>query len=153
VRELRHQSTRHTLVLDAPASLPTVDVDPDRISQVVTNLVTNAVRYSPNGGEIRVSGTAHEGTVVVSVRDQGIGIPPDRAGRIFEKFYRVDNAVTRAVGGTGLGLAISRELVEAHGGRMWVESTPGVGSTFTFSLPVAAPAPSGEEQPLAAAHP
>lgn len=152
-REMRHLSTRHTLVLDEPMDLPTIDVDPDRISQVVTNLVSNAIRYSPNGGEIRLRGAVHEGTVMVSVSDQGIGIPADRVERIFEKFYRVDNPVTRAVSGTGLGLAISRELVEAHGGRMWVDSTPGVGSTFSFSLPVASPTASDVAQPMAAARP
>jgi signal transduction histidine kinase len=150
-RELRHLSTRHTIVLDAPATLPAVDVDPDRVSQVVTNLVTNAVRYSPDGGEIRVRAALQGDTVIVGVSDRGIGIPADRVGRIFEKFYRVDNSVTRSVGGTGLGLAISRELVESHGGRMWVESTPGAGSTFSFTLPVASLMPSAEAQPLAAA--
>jgi signal transduction histidine kinase len=150
-RELRHLSTRHTIVLNAPATLPAVDVDPDRVSQVVTNLVTNAVRYSPDGGEIRLRAARQGDTVIVSVSDQGIGIPADRVGRIFEKFYRVDNSVTRSVSGTGLGLAISRELVEAHGGRMSVESTPGAGSTFSFSLPVASPIPSAAPQPLAAA--
>ena len=155
VRELRHLSTRHAIVLEAPADLPTVEVDGDRISQVITNLVTNAVRYSPNGGEIRLRGADHDGAVVISVTDRGIGIPPDRIGRIFEKFYRVDNPTTRAVGGTGLGLAISRELVEAHGGSMWVDSTPGVGSTFSFTLPVAPPLTQSDEaaQPLAAARP
>jgi len=144
IREARHLSSQHTITLQAPADLPPADADPDRVAQVVTNLVGNAVRYSPDGGEIRVRAEVRAGTVVVSVADQGIGIPANRLGQVFEKFYRVDNQVTRAVGGTGLGLAISRELVQAHGGDVWVESTPGQGSTFSFSLPLA------QENPVSA---
>jgi signal transduction histidine kinase len=135
VREARQSTERHTLALRLPSNLPSIEADADRVSQVVTNLITNAVRYSPDGGEIRVAAEARPDAVVVSVSDQGIGIPADRLGQVFEKFYRVDNRVTRTVSGTGLGLAISRELVQAHGGDIWVESTPGRGSTFSFSLP------------------
>jgi signal transduction histidine kinase len=154
VQELGHLSTRHTIVLEGLPDLPSIDADPDRLAQVITNLVTNAVRYSPDGGQIRVRAEVRDGAVVTSVADQGIGIPADRLGRIFEKFYRVDNRVTRAVGGTGLGLAICRELIQAHGGDVWVESTAGVGSTFSFSLPLAretpVSAPGGEPEGAAA---
>ena len=154
VHGLRHLSTRHSIALQVPAGLPLANADPDRVGQIVTNLVSNAVRYSPDGGEIRVRAEVRGGAIVTSVSDQGIGIPSDRVGRIFEKFYRVDNKVTRAVGGTGLGLAITRELVQAHGGEIWVDSIPGQGSTFSFSLPLAretpASAPVGEPAEAAA---
>lgn len=144
VGELRHISAAHELRLDLPTDLPDVDVDPDRIRQVIGNLVTNAVRYSPAGGEIVVSARQVETDVQIDVRDSGIGIPADRLDRIFEKFYRVDNELTRHVSGTGLGLAICRELVESHGGRIWVASRPGAGSTFSFTLPAAAPIESSQ---------
>jgi signal transduction histidine kinase len=126
----------HPVRIDVEPGLPAVDADPERIGQVVRNLVSNAIRYSPEGGEVDVRAARENGLVRVSVVDRGIGIPADRQQRIFEKFYRVDNELTRKVNGTGLGLAISRELVEAHGGRIWVESSPGHGSTFSFTVPV-----------------
>jgi signal transduction histidine kinase len=132
----QHLTAEHQLVLDWPAD-PWVRADLPRVLQVVTNLVNNAIKYSPDGGEIRVAGRAQGGSLYVSIADQGVGIPPRERDKIFDRFHRVDGDLARRVSGTGLGLAICRGLVEAHGGRIWVESEPGVGSTFTFTLPIA----------------
>jgi signal transduction histidine kinase len=136
--ELSGTSALHPIAVEVTPDLPPVDADPDRVAQVVRNLIANAIRYSPTGGEVRVRAMRDGEEVAIAVVDRGIGIPPDRLERIFEKFYRVDNELTRKVEGTGLGLAISRELVEAHGGRIWAESAPGRGSTFYFTLAAAA---------------
>ncbi len=126
------------LRVDAPEGLPTIRGDAARLGQVVVNLVHNAVKFSPEGGEIVVQVRPDDADVVTSVRDHGMGIPPDAQGRVFERFYKVDRARLRAEagGGTGLGLAIARHVVEQHGGRIWVESAEGSGSTFSFALPV-----------------
>jgi signal transduction histidine kinase len=108
---------------------------------VLANLVENAVKYSPSGGRVHLSLWRQEGRVLFAVRDEGLGIPPREQEHIFEKFYRLDPNLTRGVGGTGLGLYICRELVRRMGGRIWVASREGEGSTFFFELPVA----SGEE--------
>ena len=102
---------------------------------MLTNLVTNAIKYSPDGGPIDIRASLQGDEVVVSVSDRGTGIPADRLGRLFEVFYRVDNGVTRRTKGAGLGLSLCKHLVEAHGGRIWVESEVGVGSRFSFSVP------------------
>jgi signal transduction histidine kinase len=122
--------------------LPAVAADPDMLRQVLANLVENAVKFSPGGGQVSVSLERHEGRVLFAVRDEGLGIPPREQERIFEKFFRLDPNLTRGVGGTGLGLYISRELVRRMGGRIWVASSEGEGSTFFFELP----AVSAEEQ-------
>ena len=124
--------------LSAPSSLPALAADPNKVAQVLTNLVDNAVKYSPDGGQVAVALEQHNHHVRFSVRDEGLGIPPTEQQRIFEKFYRLDPNLTRGVGGTGLGLYISRELVYRMGGRMWVSSELGEGSTFYFELPAAA---------------
>ena len=119
-------------------------MDVERIQQVVTNLLHNAVKFTPPGGSIRLSAVENEATngrarqVVIDVRDTGIGIPREDVTRVFERFYKSDRARTRGSGGTGLGLSIARHLVEAHGGRIWVKSKVGKGSTFSFTLPLAA---------------
>jgi two-component system phosphate regulon sensor histidine kinase PhoR len=124
-----------------PTAVPPVRGDEARIGQVFVNLLHNAVKFSPDGGDVRVTVRRVEADVVVAIADQGVGIPRSAQARIFERFYKVDRARVRGeVGGTGLGLAIARHIVEQHGGRIWVESEEGVGSTFLFSLPVAAPA-------------
>lgn len=142
VEEFRLSATQHDIVAVIAPDLPTLWLDPRRIRQVLYNLLANAVRYSPDGGQITVSVARStddgEPGVVVAVRDQGIGIPADKLSRIFEKFYRLPTA-GRQSRGLGLGLAICKQLVEAHGGRIWVESVEGKGSTFFFKLPLRAP--------------
>ena len=129
-----------TLRVDAPRSLPAVLGDAARLAQVYVNLLHNAVKFSPDGGDVTVS-VGLEGTRVVSaVADHGVGIPRAAQARIFERFYKVDRARVRGeTGGTGLGLAIARHIIDQHGGTIWVESLEGAGSTFRFALPVAEP--------------
>jgi two-component system phosphate regulon sensor histidine kinase PhoR len=128
-----------TFQLDTPPGLPAIRGDAARLGQVVVNLVHNAVKFSPDGGEITIRTWLDDSHVVTSVEDHGIGIPRGARDRVFERFYKVDRARLRAEagGGTGLGLAIARHVVEQHGGRIWVDSQDGVGSTFSFALPVA----------------
>ncbi len=129
------------------ASLPQIEADRDRLEQVLTNLVSNAVDFTPAGGRFEIGAEAVPGGVVLAVRDTGVGIPPDDLPRIFERFYRVDKARSREYGGTGLGLAIARELVEAHGGRIAIDSTLGEGTTVRVTLPAPAqPAGRGVEE-------
>jgi len=117
--------------------LPLVRADSDSIFRVVANLLSNARKYSPNGGDIVVSATSVDGMVEISVEDQGLGIPADALSHLFQKFYRIDTADRRAIRGTGLGLAISKNIVEAHGGTIGARSAgPGQGSVFYFTLPV-----------------
>lgn len=123
--------------------------DPDRVRQILDNLLSNAAKYSPDGGEILVTLEDAGGVARVSVRDRGIGIPPDRLPGVFERFYRVA-APGEPVAGLGLGLAITRALVEAHGGRIGVASRPGRGSTFTFTLPYEDLTPRADRMPPAA---
>jgi signal transduction histidine kinase len=120
-----------------PDDLPAVYADRERIHQVLFNLLDNAVRFTPAGGRVTVSADRHDGSVDVHVADTGPGIPPEHLPRLFERFYRADPARSQKEGGTGIGLAIARSVVEAHGGRIWADSSPGQGSVFTFELPVA----------------
>ena len=122
-----------------PADLPPVLADEDRITQVLTNLLANALSYTPAGGIVTVSAAVSSADVQVSVRDTGVGIPAEHLAHIFDRFYRVDPSRSRASGGgSGVGLTIARHLVEAHGGHLRAESQgENKGSTFSFSLPVA----------------
>lgn len=140
VERLRAQSERFGLQLtvNLPDNLPTVRADPERLHQVVTNLVHNALKFTPPGGEIDISAGTKQDEVVVMVRDSGVGIPANALPRIFERFFKADRARTRGAG-TGLGLSIAKHLIQAHGGRIWVESVEGEGSTFYFSLPAFVP--------------
>jgi signal transduction histidine kinase len=113
-----------------------VQGDEERLGQLLVNLLHNAVKFSPEGSQVVVRAALEGPDVVVSVEDHGSGIPRADLDRIFERFYKVDKARVRGVGGTGLGLAIARHIVEGHGGRIWVESEEGRGSTFRFSIPV-----------------
>ena len=130
-----------TLASEMPDGLPTVRADAERIGQLLTNLLHNAVKFSRPGGRVVVRAEPRAEEVVVSVRDEGIGIPAAEIERIFERFYKVDRARVRGMGGTGLGLAIARHIVEGHGGRIWAESEEGVGSTFSFTIPRASAGP------------
>ncbi|EKB55595.1 cell wall metabolism sensor histidine kinase WalK [Falseniella ignava] len=112
-----------------------VDIDQDRMTQVIDNLLNNAIKYSPDGGTVTVRLSEEQGYVKVSVIDEGLGISKSDAERLFERFYRVDKARSREQGGSGLGLAISKEVIELHGGQIWVESVEGKGSNFSFTLP------------------
>ncbi len=140
VNDFRTQTRFHTFVLDF-VDFPPVQADYERIRQVLTNLLSNAIKYSPQGGQIMVSGRFDDEFVYVAVTDQGIGIPQREQERIFDRFYRVESTLSRRTRGAGLGLYLVRSVIEAHGGRVWVESSPGHGSTFVFTLPR-----SGKEQ-------
>jgi signal transduction histidine kinase len=128
--------TGRTISLQFPETPVNVNVDADRLSQVIVNLVNNAVKYSPDGRPVEVSISQQEKTALLQVRDRGKGIAKDQQDRIFDTFYRTPEAESSSKRGLGLGLSISKEIVERHGGRIWVESTPGKGSTFFVELPL-----------------
>jgi len=134
---MRLDVAKHGLSLDIslPSSPAWVWGDRDRIEQVIINITTNAVRYTASGGSVEMSAETRDGEVLLSVRDTGIGIPREDIPRIFDRFYRVDKARSRAMGGTGLGLSIAFEIVRRHDGRMEIESEVGVGTTMTIHLP------------------
>ena len=132
-----------TVELAASGDLPKINADPERVRQVLVNLLDNAVKFSPDGGRITVSIRDSNGSVRFSVADQGIGIPPEEQARIFDKFHRLDPNLTRGVGGSGLGLYICQELIREMNGQIWVDRSNGPGSTFVFELPSAGPAAMG----------
>jgi len=134
-QRFRSRTDQHDILVRFPESFPSVEGDITRLEQVLNNLVSNAIKYSPGEGKILIEGRRRPGEAIVSVIDEGIGIPATEQGRIFEAFYRVDNRSTRRTGGTGLGLFLARAIIEALGGRIWVESAPGKGSAFSFALP------------------
>jgi PAS domain S-box-containing protein len=137
VENLKATTNKHQFILDFPEDYPPVCGDYERLWEVITNLISNAIKYSPNGGDIEINGIiADNDTVQLSVRDEGIGIPPVEQENIFDYFYRVDNRLVRQTSGTGLGLFLVKAVVEAHGGRVWVESSSGKGSKFTIELPI-----------------
>jgi PAS domain S-box-containing protein len=136
VEKFRNQTDKHTFTVDFPANLPPVKGDYERVREVLSNLINNAIKYSPDGGLIRVGGWATQDEVLVYVSDEGIGIPATEQERIFDRFARVDNSLTRQMPGAGLGLFLVKAVIEGHGGRVWVESRPGRGSTFNFTLPI-----------------
>jgi two-component system sensor histidine kinase VicK len=112
-----------------------VEVDEDKMTQVLYNIISNALKYSPEGGQVTFSMKEKDDKIIVSVSDQGVGIPKENIGKIFDRFYRVDKARARKLGGTGLGLAIAKEMVNAHGGAIWATSEEGKGTKISFSLP------------------
>jgi K+-sensing histidine kinase KdpD len=136
--EMEVQPTQHRFVHDFPSDPLVATVESKRIEQVLRNLLSNAIKYSPEGGTITVQGRGDKRQLLIRVSDQGIGIPPEELERVFERFYRVENEIIQSVRGAGLGLAVCQGIIEAHGGRIWVESTIGVGSNFYFTLPVGA---------------
>ena len=127
------------MLVEADEAIPLVRGDGERLGQALLNILHNAVKFSPAGAEVAVCVVAAEQEVVVTVQDHGPGIPRSALTRVFERFYKGDRARTRGVGGTGLGLSIARHVVEAHGGRIWVDSEEGSGSTFGFAVPLAGP--------------
>jgi two-component system OmpR family sensor kinase/two-component system sensor histidine kinase BaeS len=124
------------LSVQIAALLPLIEADPDRLAQVLRNLLSNALRHTPAGGQIAVSAGLDRTRIFVSVTDTGAGIAPEDLEHVFDRFWRADPSRSREQGGSGLGLAIAKSLIEAHGGRIRVESTPGRGATFTFELPI-----------------
>lgn len=132
---------RHQLVVDFPTDFPVLEADSDKIDQILTNLVNNAIKYSPQGGQVTVSGRVNDDgqTVTLRVSDQGMGIPRDHIKKIFERFHRVDNRDNREIGGTGIGLFLVKSLSEAHHGSAAVESELGKGSSFIVTIPLRQP--------------
>jgi signal transduction histidine kinase len=129
------------LTVDVPQDLPPVLGDPDRVIQILTNLLSNAHKYTPPGGSIDVVARRDGGRERVDVRDTGVGLTPYERSHLFEKFFRASSQTAQEAGGTGLGLPITRQLVQLHGGTMTVSSSPGEGSVFSFTLPLAPAAP------------
>ncbi len=147
VGAMRAQATaQHCLVLDVPPTPQVAMIDARQVEQVLRNLLSNAIRYSPDGGTIAVRARCEKEQVVLSVSDQGIGVPVEEQAKIFDRFYRVEGALSGTVHGIGLGLAVCRGIVEAHGGRIWVESAVGEGSTFHVRMPRAPRDPGLEDK-------
>ncbi|MEJ2738062.1 MAG: ATP-binding protein [Anaerolineae bacterium] len=146
VNDMARRAEGCRFVVDLPDRLPVVEADPERITQVLRNLLDNAVKYSPGGGLIIVRAETRPGEVVVSVADQGVGIAPEHLHQLFEKFFRAKTGLIQHVVGSGLGLPISHAILESHGGRIWAESVPGQGSTFYFTLPWPGPDNGSDER-------
>jgi signal transduction histidine kinase len=138
------QLPAHTYEIRFQDDFPYVEADQERLGQVLVNLLENAAKYSPPGTPVVVEGQADAESITVRVIDRGVGLTPEQASHVFDKFYRVDSGLTRATEGTGLGLALSRGVIEAHRGTMNVDSRPGEGSTFTFTLPLTSMSTDGE---------
>ena len=136
VKKFRTQSEKHQFEVSFPPDFPLVYADEERTRQVFYNLLGNAIKYSPGGGTVRVGGKVLKDEVLIYVSDEGVGIPPDEQERLFRRFYRVDSGPRRRTQGAGLGLYLSRAIIEAQGGRIWVESEAGQGATFYFTLPI-----------------
>lgn len=154
IREITKQlnetlSEKHRLLIDIPEGIPPIFADKDKVRQILTNLLSNAIKYSPNGGQVALivrelrkvppgaPPLPNERSVIIAVRDQGMGISEEDLPKLFTRFFRVDNSTTRKIGGTGLGLSITKALIELHGGRIWATSTLGRGTTFWVTLPIA----------------
>ncbi|MEC1178451.1 cell wall metabolism sensor histidine kinase WalK [Metasolibacillus meyeri] len=129
------KSQNVTFVRLLPKTSYFVEIDTDKLTQVIDNIISNALKYSPDGGNIRFGFTVNDNILTVMISDDGMGIPKENLTRIFERFYRVDRARARSMGGTGLGLAIAKDMIAAHGGKIWAESEEGKGTTIFFTLP------------------
>ncbi len=136
IENFQSTSNKHNLVLQQNSAYDHVSVDRDKMIQVLTNLLSNAIKFSPEGGDVVVSVQQQEHQLFVHISDEGIGIPDQELGRLFQKFNRLDNSSSRKIGGTGLGLAICKEIVEAHDGKIMVRSAEGEGSVFSIVLPM-----------------
>jgi two-component system sensor histidine kinase VicK len=130
------EAREHTVTFTSEGHIPPITADRERIEQVIVNVISNSVKYTPVGGKIDVSVTSADDKISFRVKDNGIGIPEEDLGRIFERFYRVEKSRTSEMGGTGLGLAIARELIEAHGGDIQIDSRLGEGTAVTVTLPI-----------------
>ncbi len=129
------EEKKYELVRDYPITSVWIEIDTDKMTQVIDNILNNAIKYSPDGGKITVTMKTTDDQMILSISDQGLGIPKQDLPRIFDRFYRVDRARSRAQGGTGLGLAIAKEIIKQHKGFIWAKSEYGKGSTFTIVLP------------------
>ena len=129
------QEKKYELVRDYPITSVWIEIDTDKMTQVIDNILNNAIKYSPDGGKITVSMKTTDDQMILSISDQGLGIPKEDLPKIFDRFYRVDKARSRAQGGTGLGLSIAKEIIKQHNGFIWAKSEYGKGSTFTIVLP------------------
>ncbi len=136
VARVRNQTQIHQFVIDIQKDFPVIHGDETRLRQVMDNLLSNAIKYSPDGGEIRIEGHYDANSVLISVTDHGVGLSIEDQDRVFERFFRVDGKLSRKTQGTGLGLYLSRAIIEAHGGTIRVDSKPGQGATFTFTIPL-----------------
>ena len=131
----QNEEKKYELVRDYPITSVWIEIDTDKMTQVIDNILNNAIKYSPDGGKITVTMKTTDDQMILSISDQGLGIPKQDLPRIFDRFYRVDRARSRAQGGTGLGLAIAKEIIKQHKGFIWAKSEYGKGSTFTIVLP------------------
>lgn len=136
IDEIAHQGQNLRFLVDFPRHFPIVDADPNRIAQVLRNLLDNAVKYSPQGGLVVVRGEVGDDEVIVSVADQGVGLAPEHLNQLFDRYFRAQSGLSLNVDGTGLGLPIALTIVESHKGRIWAESQLGQGSTFYFTIPL-----------------
>jgi signal transduction histidine kinase len=146
VEDMQRRTDIHSIVVDFPPGFPIVDADPRRITQVIRNILDNAIKYSPDGGLIFVRGEIRPNDVVISIADQGVGISAEDLIPLFEKYFRVKAATGYHVPGTGLGLPVARSIIEAHRGRTWAESEVSQGTTLYISLPLGGPSSSGSEE-------
>ena len=138
VRSVQASTEQHTIYLDIAVQDTKIVADKMRMSQVIGNILDNAIKYSPQGGQVTVKLEEREGDYFVSITDQGIGISQEYLDHIFERFYRVRNTASRQYSGIGLGLYVTRAIVEEHGGHIWVTNNKGLGCTFSFTVPAAA---------------
>ena len=137
VSRIESQAEGHKVALDLPADMEPVLAEPQKLDQVMLNLIGNALKYSPGGGEVEIAVKRLKEKAMVSVADHGMGIPPDQLPFVFDKYHRGGKAADGGIRGSGLGLFVTKSIVETHGGRIWAESTEGEGTTMIFTLPLA----------------
>jgi signal transduction histidine kinase len=135
VERFKTQTTVHNFLVAFPDDFPVIEGDETKLRQVIDNFLSNAIKYSPNGGDIEIGGHFTDNLVTVYIKDSGVGLPFEEQERVFERFYRVDGKLSRKTQGAGLGLFLSKAIIEAHGGTVGVDSKLGNGATFYFTLP------------------